>query len=258
MDGAGVVVQDVAKRFGAQEVLRGITFDVAAGERFGIVGPNGAGKSVLLNGLSGMDPFSAGRVSIGGTDTTRRTPAALARQGVARTFQLVEYFKEFTAAEYVTLSRLDREKTALWRCVLRQRSARRTMLRERRAAAAYLDRFGLGEVADHPLESLPYGVQKMVDVVRAVAAEPRVLLLDEPTTGTGKEERERLAELLTGDELAGITVLFVDHDVSFVASCCQRVMAINFGTVIAIDEPDQLFRDPRVVESYLGAEIAAG
>lgn len=254
--GVHIVASQMRKSYSGFEVLRGVSFDIPGGERFGVIGPNGAGKSVLLNALSGVDRAHSGLVCFDGVDVRTWTPNRLATLGLSRTFQLVEYFKEFTAADYITLSWLDAEAGGMWRSCLRTARARREITEQTARAIDQLDQFGLGELASTRLGELPYGVQKMVDVVRAVAARPRLLLLDEPTTGTGPAEREQMRRMLAAPALKDTTVVLVDHDVSFVAATCTRVMAINFGAVIATDSHDAIFANDAVVRSYLGQPVS--
>lgn len=240
--------------FDRLHVLEDVSFEVPPGERFGIIGPNGAGKSVLLNTMFGINRPTSGSVVYDERDVTSLPPHVIAAERVARTFQMVEYFKDFTTLEYVRLSRLEHEELGLWRCGLRLPGVRRRAREELAVAWEALERFGIANLAHKALRSLPYGMQKVIDVVRAVATAPRLLLLDEPTTGTGAAERARLSELLADERLADTTVVVVDHDVSFVAGACGRLMALSVGRVVAIDAPSKILEHPEVIDAYIGNE----
>ncbi len=247
-----LAVEDIALHFGGLAALDGVSFDVTAGETFGIIGPNGAGKTTLLNCISGILRPTAGAVSLRQERLTGLPAHKVARLGVARTFQIAESFRSFTVLDYVLLGRSAWRPGSFWRCGVALPATRNADRHQVRIARDLLGEHGLSDVQNRQLRELSYGHQKMVDVVRALAAEPKVLLLDEPTSGSSAEERVALRGVMRTLTDAGITTLVVDHDVTFVSECCTRVFALASGRPIGIGSPRQVLDMPEVVESYLG------
>jgi ABC-type branched-subunit amino acid transport system ATPase component len=239
-------------RFGGIVAVDDVSFDVAPGEAFGIVGPNGAGKTTLLNCISGVLRIATGSVALDGSRIDKLPSHRLAVLGLARTFQLAEHFKSFTAAEFVMLGRLHKQVRSVLASSLMLPSVRRTELAERAIAVRQLERFGLGDLADARLADLPYGVQKRIDIARAMAADPRILLMDEPTSGVSPGERMGIVEALAMASESGVTRIIVDHDIGFVQKTCSRLLVMHNGRTLAMGHPAAILALPEVREAYLG------
>jgi branched-chain amino acid transport system permease protein len=245
-------VDGVSKQFRGLKALDGVSLSVAAGEIRGVVGPNGSGKTTLFNVISGLYRPTAGRVAFRGQDMTGRPPYRLARAGMSRTFQNLRLFGDLTVRENVLVA-LDRSRTAdSWRYVLRPLSVRRRDRQLRTRADAVLDRYGLAEFAAQPPKSLPYGTQRRVEIARAVAAGPTLLLLDEPAAGLNGEEVRQLSEMVRSIRDSGITVIIIEHNMGLVMSLCERVTVLAGGAVIAEGTPAEVASTPAVIEAYLG------
>ncbi|WP_031014927.1 ABC transporter ATP-binding protein [Streptomyces sp. NRRL F-5727] len=234
-------------RFGGVHALRGVTVAVRPGEICGLIGPNGAGKTTLFDVLSGMRRPDAGTIAYDGTDITRRPPVWRARHGIRRTFQRQQLFGQLTVTDNLVVARD-------WR------GGVRPMARSHRErAAGVLHACGLDALAGSYAGALPVGQARMVELARALADPPRVLLLDEPASGTTAEERHRLASVLrrtAGEE--GCAVLLVEHDVAFVRELCSRVVVLHLGRVLAEGTPAEVGADPAVRDAYLGTGTDSG
>ncbi len=227
-------------RFGGVHALRGVTISVRPGEICGLIGPNGAGKTTLFDVLSGMRRPDAGTITYGGADITRRSPVWRARHGIRRTFQRQQLFGQLTVADNLVVARD-------WR------GGTRPTPRHRERAATVLHACGLDDLAGTYAGGLPVGQARMVELARALADPPRVLLLDEPASGTTTEERRRLADVIRHTaEAQNCAVLLVEHNVSFVMDLCSRVVVLDLGQVLAEGTPTEIHTNPAVREAYLG------
>lgn len=255
MTGAGFFeIDGLTQRFGGIVALDDISMSVGPGEIFGLIGPNGAGKTTLLNCVCGVCTPDSGRVTLGGAELTGRLPHQVMRAGVARTLQAADFFAEMTALDFLLISRLDHQVTSLAACALTLPHVRRRERAERRRAVAMLERLGLSDVALQELGALPYGVRKLLDAGRALLTEPRLLLMDEPTSGTSAADREALRQLVMGLRTDGITTVIVDHDVAFIADVADRLLAMNFGRRLGEGPPADVLHRPDVLEAYVGLE----
>jgi branched-chain amino acid transport system ATP-binding protein len=252
MKAASLVVEGVTKRFGGIVAVDGVSFSVEPGETFGVMGPNGAGKTTLLNCINGLTYSDHGRVLLDDQPIMNRPAHRVAAAGVARTFQLAEHFRTFRAVEFVMLGRLRWQVRSLVRCALMLPGVRRSEKAERLRATEMLSRFGLEHIAETNLKDLPYGVQKRVDIARALAAEPRLLLLDEPTSGVSPEERADIVHAVATAKAMGVTQLLVDHNVGFITQTCSRALVMNYGLRIALGTPREVLSAIHVREAYLG------
>lgn len=229
--------REVSVRFGGHMAVDGVDLSVEEGAITGLIGPNGAGKTTTFNVITGLQPPSGGRVLLGGDDITRKSAHKRARLGVARTFQRLELFGSLTVRDNVlTAAELNRVEGQ----------------DPRDAAEALLDRVGLGDQLDVRADSLSTGNARLVELARALACRPRVLLLDEPASGLDDEETDRFASILLDLAGDGLAVLLVEHDVPLVMKLCQDITVLNFGRILATGTPAQIQADESVIEAYLG------
>jgi ABC-type branched-subunit amino acid transport system ATPase component len=250
--GAHLEVLDALRTFGGINAVDHLSFRVDSGEVLGVIGPNGAGKTVLLNVICGVYPLDGGAIRLDGVQIDGSRPEEIAARGVARTFQSTEQFRDFRAIEYVMLSRHQQQVQSLLACFVRAPAVGRSEASERELAFEALQKFGLEKMAETRMSELPYGMQKLVDIARAVAAGPRLLLLDEPTSGTTSVERDKIAAVLGQVARSRVTMLVIDHDVSFIASTAQRVLVMNYGRLLAQGSPSDVLSRPEVIQVYLG------
>jgi branched-chain amino acid transport system ATP-binding protein len=255
VDPAPVLVgTGLSVRFGGIAALTDVTLEVAPRAVTGLVGPNGAGKSTAFAALSGLLRPNAGRVYLGGAEVTRASPQARARRGLARTFQQPELFLQLTVREHLVLAdRVRHARARLWRDVIDVASLRPSSRAENERVDYLLDLLSLTGVRDRYVDSLPLGLSRLVEIGRALASEPTVLLLDEPFSGLTDHESEALATALrVAVDTRGVGLLLVEHDVPMVLRLCERVFVLDFGRLIADGSPSEIRADAAVREAYLG------
>ncbi len=250
--------EGLTKRFAGVVALDELTLEVRPGEIVGLIGPNGAGKTTFFNCVSGFTAPTAGRVRLDGADLTGLSPAARARHGLARTFQQAQLFRHLSVRENLLLGRHQHYGATALQAALGTPAARRA----ERAAVGYVEevagRYGLLDVLGAPVAGLPYGTQRMVEVARALACEPTVLLLDEPAAGMDTDESTAFGELLLGLHDGTRSVLLIEHHVPLVLAVCQRVYVLEFGRLIAAGTPEEIRTDDLVRAAYLGSLAGAG
>ena len=246
-------VRDVAVHFGGIVALDGVSFGVAPGSIVGLIGPNGAGKTTLFNCLSRLYECDRGEILFDGASLLSAPRHRIASIGIGRTFQNVALFRTMTVLENVMLGAHSRSRSGFLANALRLPRVPKEEAEIAADASRILELLQLGPAAHRPVSDLPFGTRKRVELARALAAEPRLLLLDEPASGLNHEEVGELGALIRGlrDRLR-LTVLVVEHHMSLVMSISERVVALNFGKVIAQGAPDEVRRHPELMRAYLG------
>jgi branched-chain amino acid transport system ATP-binding protein len=248
-----LTVEDVAVSFGGVRALSGVSLQVRRGEIFAIIGPNGAGKTTLFNAISGLGRLERGRIILEGRDVTGSAPHRLARLGLSRTFQNLQIFFRMTAVENVMVGRHMHEDRDVLAHMLAFPSVRRQNRQTRKAADELLALVGLAAWADKPAGSLPYGALKRLEIARAMAAEPRLLLLDEPAAGCNPVETEEVDDVLQTISKRGVTVVLVEHDMRLVMKISDRIHVLDHGTTLADGDAAAVRCNPAVIAAYLGA-----
>jgi branched-chain amino acid transport system ATP-binding protein len=247
-------LRGVERTFGGLRAVDGASFEVVAGTVHGLIGPNGAGKTTLINLVSGLLAPTAGAIELDGRAIAGLAPHRIAGMGVARTFQSIRLFPELTARDNVLVGQHLRRHPSLLAQLLLLRSARQEARTARGRAEALLAVVGLPERVDEQARHLSYGEQRRVEIARALASEPSLLLLDEPTAGMNPVEVHGVAQLIRRVAAEGHAVLLVEHNVRLVMDVCDRITVLNFGKVIAEGTPAVVAADPAVITAYLGSE----
>jgi ABC-type branched-subunit amino acid transport system ATPase component len=247
-------LQEVSRYFGGVHALDGVNMRVRPGTVHGLIGPNGAGKTTLINLLTGFYRPTAGRIALDGRRLNGRRPHQIARMGVARTFQNVRVFGALPALDNVLVARRhEGVRRSLGRIAFLPAAARAEK-RERAIALGLLETLGVHGVDRRPARTLSYGDQRRVEMARALASEPRLLLLDEPTAGMNREETDRLGAVIRTLVLPTRAILLIEHDLPLIMAICDQITVLNFGQVIAEGPPAAIAADPAVIEAYLGRE----
>ena len=247
--------EDIAIRFGGIRAVDAVSFDVNEGEVFSIIGPNGAGKTTIFNLISRIYTPTSGRLVFQDQDITTLPPYRIAGLGIARTFQNIELFANATLLENLLIGRHCHSAVGIVSQLLFLPAVRRAELKHREKVEEVIAFLGLERYRDTLIANLPYGVRKVVELGRALCVEPKLLLLDEPSSGLNVEETEGMGYWIEDIKKdLGITVIMVEHDMNLVRAVSDRVMALNYGKVIALGTPDEVQNHPEVVRAYIGGE----
>ncbi len=254
MSGMLLSARDLGVRFGGVLAVNGVSFDVKPGEVFTLIGPNGAGKTTVFNLISRIYDPTAGSIEFEGRPLTAVAPHRIAELGIARTFQNIELFEHATVLQNLLIGRHVHRRSNLWRELVFAPQVRAAERETRRRVEEIIEFLDLQHYRDTMVAGLPYGVRKVVELARALATEPKLLLLDEPSSGLNPEETNDMAFWIQDIRTdLGITVLMVEHDMSLVSRVSDRVLAMNQGEVLATGSPAEVQAHPGVVEAYLGA-----
>ncbi len=250
-----LVVDGIRQRFGGLVALDGVSFGVRPGQIKAVIGPNGAGKTTVFNVISGILRPQTGTIRFKGSIISGLAPHRIAAMGLSRTFQTPSLFMNMTVAENVMVGRHARTNGGMLGAALRLPAQRREERAIREAAVELLETVGLARAADRPVGALSFGQRRMVELARALATAPALLLLDEPASGLNTRETDELAGLIRRIRNRGVTVLLVEHDMSLVMDICDSIVVLHFGVPIAEGDPTTIRNDPRVVSVYLGGDF---
>ncbi|GGC86969.1 ABC transporter ATP-binding protein [Chelatococcus reniformis] len=249
---SAISVEHVSIRFGGLVALSDVSFDVPPGEIFALIGPNGAGKTTLFNVVSGVYACTDGRIRFNGKTITGALPHELARKGLTRTFQNLQIFFRMSAAENVMVGRHLHERRNPLLDFLGLPMVHRQNAESRKLAEELLDLVGLSGLGDQPAGELPYGVLKRLEIARALATRPSVIMLDEPVAGCNAVETAEIAHVIRKIAGSGMTVMLVEHDMGFVMTLADRIHVLNRGMTLAEGTPSEIRNNPAVIEAYLG------
>jgi len=249
-----LTLTNVSKSFGGLKVLDELSLTVAARGIFGLIGPNGAGKTTVFNLITGLLSPSAGTIEFLGKRLDGTAPFEITRRGVARTFQNIRVFKEMTLMENVLVALGDHPSYSVFSLLMPMPNSRQAETHEHERAGELLSRLGLAEKADRFAGTLSYGEQRRLEIARALATGPKLLLLDEPAAGMNSAEKRTLMDEIVKLDDGRLSILIIEHDMRFVMEICQRIAVLNFGRLIAQGTPAEIRANPEVVEAYLGQD----
>ena len=250
-----LVVKDISISFGALKAVDNFNLEINSGELIGLIGPNGAGKTTVFNILTGVYNASSGEYTLDGENVIKTSTSALVKKGLARTFQNIRLFKYLSVLDNVVAAYNFRMKYGILSGMLRFPNFWREEKEAKEKAMTLLKIFDLDKYAEMHAGNLPYGEQRKLEIARAMATEPKILLLDEPAAGMNPKETEDLMNTikLIRDKF-GIAVLLIEHDMKLVLGICERLVVLNYGQILASGDPKEVINNPQVVEAYLGKE----
>lgn len=248
----------IERSFGGLKALKSVDIHVDRGEIFGLVGPNGSGKTTMVNVITGFYPPNLGSVRLFGRDITGMKPNRVARLGVARTFQNLALFRGMSVLDNILLGRHVHMNPGALPTLFYWLWGAREEMAHRRAVEDIIDFMQLQDIRDEPVEVIPMGLQKRVELARALVAEPRFLILDEPMAGMNQEEKEYIARfILDARDERNVSILLIEHHMDVVTAICDRIVVLSYGEIIAQGEPKATIADPQVITAYLGERAAA-
>ncbi len=250
--------KDVCKYFRGLKAVDGVSMEVQKGEIFGIIGPNGAGKTTFFNVCSGVYEATAGQVFLDGEEITGRPPEEIARKGMARTFQNIQLFKYMTVLENVKIGNHIHSKTNMFDAIFHTGRYKQDEKEALERAEAVIEKVGIAEYRDVMAGTLSYGSQRKVEIARALALEPKILLLDEPAAGMNPNETQELSDFIKRINAEGYTIVVIEHDMKFIMNLCHRILVINFGKRICEGTPDEVRSNRQVHEAYFGKGTLGG
>ena len=247
-------IKNISKQFGGISALTDVSFTINEGEIFGLIGPNGAGKTTMFNLVTNMFPPTSGEISFFDDEITGIKPYKITKKGICRTFQNIRLFSQMSVLENVLVGGHSRSRSGVLSGVLRTKSQRTEEERLHATARELLELVGLANYEDVISENLAYGQQRRLEIARALASNPKLLLLDEPAAGMNETETEELFFLIKKVQERGITVLLIEHDMPLVMKLCDRIAVLNFGKKLAEGTPEEIQNNQAVIEAYLGSE----
>ncbi len=247
-----IQVESVSMHFGGIVALDEVSLTVKIGELFSIIGPNGSGKSTLFNVVTGIYHPTNGQVYFDGDQITGKAPFDLSRRGIGRTFQNIQLFGSMTALENVMVGVAIRSSVSIWSEIISSHIREKTREYVRAKALQALQATGLGDKADVSASALPYGDQKKLEIARAYATDPQILLLDEPVAGLNRAERDEMTAVIRSLHESGLTIVLIDHDMRVVMSISDRILVLNYGKTVTEGTPAEVRANPEVIAAYLG------